>query len=113
MHEYAVTETIMEIVELEAEKAGAGRVEEVTVVIGELSSFASESIRFYFEELSRGTLFEGAQLKFQKKEAKAVCGNCGADFRPRQAFFICPDCGSLVHELKQGNEFYIDNIEVA
>lgn len=113
MHEYAVTQTILEIVESEAARAGAARVEEITVVIGELSSFTSEAIEFYFQELSRGTMSQGAELKFRKIEARAVCGGCSAQFRPKQAFFVCPGCGSPVHELKQGNEFYLDSIEVA
>lgn len=113
MHEYAVTENILEIVQSEAQKSGEGRVDEITIVIGELTTFVDESIEFYFSELARGTRAEGATLNFQRVEAKAQCGVCGASFRPRHAFFVCPECGSAVFELKQGNELYIDNIEVS
>jgi hydrogenase nickel incorporation protein HypA/HybF len=112
LHEYAVTESILEIVQSEAEQAGGGRVDEITLVIGELTNFVDESIEFYFGELSRGTLAEGADLRFQKVEAKAVCSSCHATFKPKHAFFVCPECGSAVFELTQGNELYIDNIEV-
>lgn len=112
MHEYAVTESMLEIVQTEALKAGGGRVKEITLVVGELTSFVHESIEFYFHELSRGTLSEGAELKITKVEALARCGDCGAGFKPEHILFVCPDCGSAAFELKQGKEFYIDNIEV-
>jgi len=112
LHEYAITESILEIVQTEAVEAGARRVDEVKVVIGELSSFAESSIEFYFEELSRGTVAEGACLVFEKLEANAECCACGSGFRPRNAFYSCPACGSRLFELKRGKELYIDSIEV-
>lgn len=113
MHEYAITESILEIVEAEATRAQANHVKEITVVIGELTTFVDSSIEFYFGELARGTVAEGASLRFQKLEARAVCTGCGSDFRPRQAFFSCPSCQSPFFELKQGQELFIESIEVS
>lgn len=113
MHEYAVTESILEIVQAQARQNGARRIDEVTVVIGELTSFRGESIQFYFDELARGTLAEGALIHLQPMEARAVCRDCGTGFRPRHAFFVCPECGSGAYDLTQGNELFIDNIEVS
>lgn len=112
MHEYAVTESILEIIQAEAAKAGAGTVGEVTVVIGELSSFVDRSIEFYFEELSKGTVAEGARLNFQKVEARAACLDCGTEFRPRHAFFSCPQCSSPLFNVLRGHEFYVESIDV-
>ena len=113
LHEYAITESILEIVEAEAGRAGAGRVNEINVVIGELSTFVDSSIEFYFQEMSRGTVAEGAVLRFQKLEARADCAGCGAQFRPPDAIFRCPQCGSPFFELRQGKELFIESIEVS
>jgi len=113
LHEYAITESILEIVQAEAERAGGSSVDEITLVVGELTTFVDSSIEFYFTEMSRGTAAEGAILKFQKIEARAHCSGCGADFRPHNAFFTCPDCRSAVFELKQGQELFIESIEVS
>ena len=113
MHEYAITESILEIVQAEVDRVGARRVDEITVVIGELSTFVDSSIEFYFDELARGTVADGARLRFQKLEAQAVCSSCGARFRPRNAFFTCPSCRSPVFELQQGQELLIESIEVS
>ena len=113
LHEYAITESILEIVQAEAARAGAGSVDEITLVVGELTTFVDSSIEFYFTEMSRGTAAEGARLRFQRLEAKAHCSGCGADFRPHNAFFTCPQCRSAVFELKQGQELFIESIEVS
>jgi hydrogenase nickel incorporation protein HypA/HybF len=112
VHEFAVTEGLLAIVQEEARKAGAEHVDEVHVTIGELSTFVDESIEFYFSELSRGTLAEGAQLFFNKLEAKAWCELCQLEFRPDSAFIACPKCHSPVMELSQGQELFVDSIEI-
>ncbi len=112
MHEYAVTESILKIVHEEAGKAGGERVESVTIVIGELSTFVDQSIEFYFQALSQGTVAEGARLIFEKVKARAVCGDCGKEFEPSRVCLTCPRCHSPLFEVKQGRELYIDNLEI-
>ena len=112
MHEYAITETILEIVEAKATEAGIRRIDAIKVVIGELSNFVDSSIEFYFDELSRGTVAEGATLVFESLEASASCYACGTGFRPSNAFSACPECGSRLFEVVQGQELYVDSIDV-
>lgn len=111
MHEYAVTEGILSIVQEEAVKAGAVKVDEIVIMIGELSTFVDESIDLYFTELSKGTVAEQARLVFNRVEARADCLACQAEFRPVNALYTCPECGSPLCQLKQGSELYIDSIE--
>lgn len=113
MHEYAVTEGILSIVQEEAVKAGARKVDEIVIVVGELSTFVDESIRMYFSELSRGTMAEGAQLVFRIVEAQADCLACKTVFRPSRSNLGCPGCGSPMFNLKQGSELYIETIEAS
>lgn len=112
MHEFAVTEGLLEIVQTEARKAGAERVEEVHVAIGELSTFVDRSIEFYFSELSRGTLAEGAELFFERLEARAWCDLCDLEFHPESSFITCPKCHSPVFTISQGQELFVDSIEI-
>jgi len=111
VHEYAVTEGILAIVQEEAVKAGASRVDEIVIMIGELSTFVDESIDLYFAELSKGTVAERARLVFNRVEARADCLACKAEFRPLSALYSCPECGSPLCHLKEGSELYIDSIE--
>lgn len=112
MHEYAVTESILEIVQAEAAKAGANRITEIKIVIGELSTFVDQSIDFYFKALARGTAAAEAKLIFEKVAAQAKCKNCGAQFHPPDAFFTCPECNWPALELLRGQEFFVESIEI-
>ena len=55
MHEYKVTKDLLDIVLKQAEEAGAGTVNRVNVVIGEICGYPEDGVRFYFEQLAKGT----------------------------------------------------------
>lgn len=98
----------------EAARAGATRVDEVALVIGELTSFSGDSIRFYFERMAVGTPAAGASLRIESREAVALCGGCGQSFRPQAHMLaVCPGCCCADYSLEQGNEFFIDSIETS
>lgn len=112
MHEYAVTQNIVEIAVKEAKAAGAGRIIEIKIVIGDLSSIIDESVDMYFEILSKGTLAEGARLKFKRMPAVLNCSSCGNSFNKPGKGFECPLCGGSGKLTGAGREFYIESLEV-
>jgi len=114
MHELAVTEGILAIALEEAQKANARRITTINVVIGDLSSFVDESVQFYFDLLSQGTIAEGATLNFRREHAVATCHACGYQFQvtPPLAPF-CPSCGSHHLEVSGGRGIAVDSIEVS
>lgn len=112
MHELYVTEQLLNITLAEAEKANAGRVMKVNLVIGELTSFMEDSIRFYFDILSEGTIADKAFLSISAVPAKARCGQCHVEFMPRETDWLCPRCGGFMEDLISGREFYVESIEI-
>ncbi len=114
MHELAVTENVLALVLEAAQKANARRVTAINLVIGDLSSFVDESVQFYFDLLSRGTIAEGAVLNFRREHAIASCRECRQEFQvssPLSPF--CPNCGSHRLEVRGGQGLVIDSIEVS
>lgn len=111
MHELGITQNLLNLAVQYAEPAGAKRITALHLVIGELSSVVDDSVRFYWEFLSQGTIAQGATLHFERIPATFECQDCGAVF-PRNEDFICPACRSDRVQVKQGEEFYLKSIEV-
>ncbi len=112
MHELAVTEDILRIVQEHAERAGAARVTDIYVVIGDLSSFVDDSIQFYFDALSPGTVAEGATLHFKRIPVRFRCRVCSHEFQPAGRDWRCPNCHALGGEVIAGKEFYVESIDI-
>ena len=112
MHEMAVTEDILRIVNAHAERGGATRVTDVYLVIGELSSFIDDSIRFYFDLLTPDTVAEGARLHFERIKTRFRCRACSHEFEPKEQDWLCPECHALGGDVIAGKEFYVESIEI-
>ena len=113
MHEMAVTEDILRIVTEHAQQAGASRVTDIYLVIGEMASFVDDSIQFYFDALAPETLAEGATLHFHRIPTRFRCRHCETEFAPTGRDWLCPTCGALGGDVIAGKEFYVESIEVA
>lgn len=112
MHEFAVTQSIVKMVTEEAEKAGGGKILEIRLVIGDLSTIIDDSVRLYFDLISEGTPAQGAKLVFRRVRAEFLCRSCGTRFTKPGTGFQCPQCGELGTPTEVGREFYVESIEV-
>ncbi len=112
MHELPFTESVLKIALEHAQKAGAKRIVALDLVIGQLSSIVDDSVQFYWDLLARGTIAEGAELRFHRLPAKFYCWDCGHTYTLDGEHLACPACGSTKVQLIQGNEFRLESIEV-
>ena len=112
MHELPVTESLLALTLEHAAKAGGGRVTALYLVIGPLSGIVGESVRFYWEMISRDTPAEGALLHFRHTELILECRGCGSTFRPAAEDYTCPSCGSLDTLAVEGQEFHLEAIDL-
>jgi hydrogenase nickel incorporation protein HypA/HybF len=112
MHELSITQSIMDVVLEEAEKASAKEVKKINLVIGEMSGIVEQSVNFYFGFLNKGTVAEGATLNFNMVPTTAKCHNCGKDFELKELDWCCPHCQSTSFDIIAGKELYIESIEV-
>ena len=63
MHEQALMNDLMRTIAAQAEAEGARRVTRIRVKLGALSHFTPAHFREHFEDASRGTLAEGADVE--------------------------------------------------
>lgn len=112
MHELALTQSILRIVEEAAADHPVQRVKEVRIKIGDFSGVMPESIRYYFDLLSRDTIARGALLRLERLPIRMTCRSCGWQGEMDRHRIECPGCGGIDLRLDQGREFYVESIEV-
>lgn len=112
MHEYSVTKGLLKMALDEAKRAGAEKIVEIRIVIGDLSTVIDESVQMYFDMMSEGTAAEGARLVFRRVAAQFECRSCGIVFDKPSTGFDCPQCGSMGFATGVGKEFYMESLEV-
>jgi hydrogenase nickel incorporation protein HypA/HybF len=112
MHELSVTENLLEITLRHASSAGANRVTDLNLVIGELSSIIDDSVQFYWDIISEKTIAVGAKLHFIRVPIELECQDCGNRYNPAESDFACPNCQGERVLVVAGEEFYLDSISV-
>jgi hydrogenase nickel incorporation protein HypA/HybF len=112
MHELSVTQSILDIAIEHAEKAGASRISQIDLIIGEMSGIVNESVSLYFDYLSKDTIAAGATLAFEPRPTVFCCQDCGTTYHPESFEWDCPACESINFEILSGREFQIASILV-
>jgi hydrogenase nickel incorporation protein HypA/HybF len=112
MHEMGITQGILASALDAAESAGAQRISEIRISVGELTEVMEFALQFAFESLTPGTLAEGATLTVTHVGARSRCNTCGAEYDHDRFQMLCPECDSMDVVLLQGRELQIDSIEV-
>ena len=109
MHELSVTQSVLDIA---LKNAGARKIKQINLVIGQFSSIVDDSVQFYWDIISKDTSAEGSLLHFERIPCEMTCQNCGHVFRPTDDTFDCPSCSSPFVKITKGEEFQVDSIDV-
>ncbi|MCG8570319.1 MAG: hydrogenase maturation nickel metallochaperone HypA [Spirochaetes bacterium] len=112
MHEFAVTQNMLDLIINEATQAGAKKVKIIRLSVGEISSFVDESIQMYFNHFSKGTIAEGADLIIHHIPLKLTCNQCGHVFIYDKLNYDCPQCSGYGSPGDKGREFFVESIEI-
>ncbi|MFO1147551.1 MAG: hydrogenase maturation nickel metallochaperone HypA [Alsobacter sp.] len=112
MHEMALAEGLIDLVEEEGRKAQARRVTVVRLSLGALGHVEPEAIRFCFDAVSRGTLAEGATLAIDIVPGAGWCLDCARTVPLSERFGACPDCGQHHVQMTAGDELRLSELEV-
>lgn len=113
MHEYPITQRIIEIAQEFAKKNDANEVKQINLVVGDYSGYVSSSIELYFDIIAEGSLSQHATLNIERIQPKLKCNNCGELFIRKPFSFQCPICGGEGSPTEIGKEFYIKSIEIS
>jgi hydrogenase nickel incorporation protein HypA/HybF len=112
MHELAVTESLLAIVVQSAIDNNAQKVTDIALTIGALSSIVDDSVQFYWNHISKGSVAEEATLHFNRIPATLLCLDCSTEFTLEDELTPCPNCDSINLNIIAGDEFQVDYIEI-
>lgn len=77
MHEVSVVSDLVSAILRELEKYKVEKVEEVTLVIGDLTMLGSEQMEFAYEVVTKDTPLEGSKLIIEHEAIEVRCDSCG------------------------------------
>ncbi len=112
MHEYPITQRIIEVADEYAARNNAEEVKVINLVVGDYSGYVASSIELYFEIIAEGSRCAGAKLNIVRVTPKLKCNKCGEYFERKPFSFECPACHGEGSPTEIGQEFYIRSIEV-
>jgi len=111
MHEFYVTDQVLNIAIEAAKQEKARRIKSIRVSVGELTGINPECMQLYFELLSPDTLAVGAELVVNVTKASLYCPACCRNF-VRTADFSCPQCGTRGQLADGGQELVVEAIDI-
>ncbi len=112
MHEMSICESIVSVIEQQAQAQRFCRVNRVRLEIGPLAGVELAALRFGFDAVTRGGIAEGATLEVIEMPVSGWCMPCAAPVDVKQRYDPCPDCGSYQIQITGGDELRIKDMEV-
>lgn len=112
MHEYALTLEIIKIAEKHAKEAGARKVRQIMLVVGDDAGYCGDSVQMYFDVIAKNTMCNEAKIDIERIKPMMKCTVCGKLFERSINYFYCDLCKGAGKPTDIGKEFYIKFIEV-
>lgn len=109
MHELAIAGHVIDIA---TRHADGRKVTKVYLKVGHLRQIVPSALSFSFDLVAQGTPIEGADLALEEIPATGQCRNCGAETRLETFPLRCKACGGLHLEITQGEELYVESLEM-
>ena len=115
MHELAIAESMITIVQDEMAKHGLTQVSKIKMVYGEISAIVPEALETAFAMLTANTSLHQAIIELEMKPMAVRCGQCSHEFEPpaeERVLIPCPQCSNILgHEIIAGRDLYIEYLE--
>ena len=109
MHELYLTQNLLETA---LNSADSKRIVKVNLLIGPFSDDREESIQFYWRDLAKGTLGEGAKINFEHVQVEMKCLECGGTFLLEGEGSLCVYCQSQQLQLLDGEEVKLESVDL-
>ncbi len=108
MHEFSRTQSLLD---LALKKSDSKRIKRVSLLIGPFSEEREDTIRFYWKDLAKGSLGEGAEIQFEHAPVEMKCFDCSGTFFDEEGS-LCKFCFGNHLQLLDKEDVRLKSIEV-
>lgn len=112
MHEMALCQGMLDIIEAQRRSERFDRVRSVVVEIGALGHVDPQALAFAFEVAAVDTVAAGACLEIREVPGSGWCMDCSREIAVERRGEGCPHCGSYTVIVQQGEEMRLKELEV-
>ena len=113
MHEMALAEEVLQIVQEAARREGVSRVSALWLEVGQLSSVEPEAMRFCFDAVARGSIAADARLEILVAPGRAWCNACATSIALTALGEACPHCGGYDLRITDGEQMRVREMEAS
>jgi len=111
MHEFALVQEMLSLLEPVAQAHGLEKVTGITLRLGPFSNVVPEALEMAFQALAQGTRYEGAVLRWETVPALAECRACGERYTVAGLPLHCPRCREPGARLLDGTQVAVARLE--
>ncbi len=114
MHEYSIVQSLLDIIDQNAAKHGAKKVNKVVVKIGVLSGVEPHLLQIAFDTFKENTICHEADMQLIVQPIVARCKRCEkiTEFDKNEIFFECGKCGSAELDIIDGEDMILQSLEM-
>ena len=113
MHEFSITNSIIDILKNTIKDRETRKIKKVNFLINPYGGIEPESIKFYYEFLTKDDSdLKDARLIFKKEKIKIKCNNCSYAFEVFKMFTKCRECTSSDLSIIFPEDIIIRSIEI-
>lgn len=113
MHEMALTNGVLRIIEEQADSQGFDKVRTVWLEIGVLSHADPDAMSFCFSAAAKShPLVHEAKLEILRPAGQAWCMDCCKSVTIETRFDPCPECGGYKLQVTGGEDLRVKELEV-
>lgn len=112
MHEMSICESLMQIIEDQAQAQGFDKVDRVRLEIGRFAGVEVDALRFGFSVVTAKTLAADAALEIVDLPGRVWCFDCGETHDVESRTDDCPACAGRMLQPVGGEELRLKDLEV-
>jgi hydrogenase nickel incorporation protein HypA/HybF len=114
MHEYSIVQSLLDVIDENAQRNGASKVTKVVVKIGVLSGVEPHLLEIAFNTFKEKTICEDAKFEMIIQPIIARCKECGYEneYPKNQIFFECKECNSVELDVIDGEDMLLMSLEM-